>query len=387
MAKIDELIEKLCPNGVEYKMLSEVCITLQKETLKTNELLEGGKYPVINSGREFYGMYNRFNNEKNAFTFAARGEYAGFISYLDTDFWAGGLCYPYRSKNENKLNTKFIYYYLKNKEKYIMEKLVSRGSIPAINKNDVDKIVIPIPPLEIQGEIVRVLDKFTELSNELSAELKVRHKQYEYYRGKLLSFDEKSICTHEYHVNNLEHVEYRKLEECCNILDNKRKPVTKSARVFGEYPYYGANGIQDYVSEYIFDGKFILVGEDGSVINENGNPIVTWAEGKIWVNNHAHIIEEIDGILLKYLFYYLQTINVSNLIHGNIPKLNQGDFRNLMIVVPSLSEQERIVNILDKFEKLCNDITEGIPAEIEARQKQYEYYRDKLLTFKELKIS
>lgn len=84
-------------------------------------------------------------------------------------------------------------------------------------------------------------------------------------------------------------VKFLDLEKCCNILDNKRKPVTKSARKAGEYPYYGANGIQDYVADYIFDGKYVLVGEDGSVINENGNPIVTWAEGKIWVNNHAHI--------------------------------------------------------------------------------------------------
>ena len=86
-------------------------------------------------------------------------------------------------------------------------------------------------------------------------------------------------------------VEIRSLENCCNILDRKRKPVTKSAREAGEYPYYGANGIQDYVSDYIFDGIFILVGEDGSVITSTGNPVVTWAEGKIWVNNHAHIIE------------------------------------------------------------------------------------------------
>ena len=128
-------------------------------------------------------------------------------------------------------------------------------------------------------------------------------------------------------------VEYKKLEDCCNILDNERKPVTKSARIKGEYPYYGANGIQDYVSDYILDGTFVLVGEDGSVINKNGNPVVTWAEGKIWVNNHAHVIKEKENVLLRYLYHYIQTINVSVLIHGNIPKLNQGDFRNLRIAV------------------------------------------------------
>ena len=174
-------------------------------------------------------------------------------------------------------------------------------------------------------------------------------------------------------------VKFLDLEKCCNILDNKRKPVTKSARTTGEYPYYGANGIQDYVADYIFDGKYVLVGEDGSVINENGNPIVTWAEGKIWVNNHAHIIEEIEGVSLRYLYHYIQTINVTSLIHGNIPKLNQGDFRKLQIAVPPLEVQCEIVHILDDFTLLSAELS----AELKARQKQYEYYRDKLLTFEE----
>ena len=171
-------------------------------------------------------------------------------------------------------------------------------------------------------------------------------------------------------------VEFKDLEKCCNILDNKRKPVTKSARISGEFPYYGANGIQDYVSEYIFDGRFVLVGEDGSVINDRGNPIVTWAEGKIWVNNHAHIIEEIDGVLLRYLFHYIQTVNVTNLIHGNIPKLNQGDFRKIQIAVPPIEVQCEIVHILDDFTLLSAELS----AELKARQQQYEYYKNNLLS-------
>jgi len=107
-------------------------------------------------------------------------------------------------------------------------------------------------------------------------------------------------------------VEFRPLEKCCNILDNRRKPVTKATRESGEYPYYGANGIQDYVSQYLFDGTFVLVGEDGSVITKEGTPVVTWAEGKIWVNNHAHIIEEVDGVLLRYLFHFVQTVDITS---------------------------------------------------------------------------
>lgn len=172
-------------------------------------------------------------------------------------------------------------------------------------------------------------------------------------------------------------VEYRRLENCCEILDNKRKPVTKSAREAGKYPYYGANGIQDYVSNYIFDGTFVLVGEDGSVVTEIGTPIVTWATGKIWVNNHAHIISEINGVLLRYLFHYLQTVRVKHLIHGNIPKLTGGDFRALKIAVPPLPVQEEIVRILDKF----TELTAELIAELIARKQQYEYYKSSLLTF------
>ena len=170
-------------------------------------------------------------------------------------------------------------------------------------------------------------------------------------------------------------VEYKPLEQCCVILDKKRKPITKGARVAGDYPYYGANGIQDYVSDYIFDGSFVLVGEDGSVLTENGTPVVNWAEGKIWVNNHAHIIAEQDGIMLRYLYHYLQTVNISSLIHGNIPKLTGKDFKAIKVPLPALPVQREIVRILDEFTLLSAELS----AELAARKKQYEYYRDTLL--------
>ena len=177
-------------------------------------------------------------------------------------------------------------------------------------------------------------------------------------------------------------VDYKPLEQCCTILDNKRKPVTKAARQAGEYPYYGANGIQDYVSEYIFDGTFILVGEDGSVVTPNGNPVVNWAEGKIWVNNHAHIVAEKEGVLLRFLYYYLQTVDVSAFIHGNIPKLTGGDFKSITVPVPPIHVQQEIIKILDSFSTLSSELIAELTAELENRQKQYEYYRDRLFAFK-----
>ena len=176
-------------------------------------------------------------------------------------------------------------------------------------------------------------------------------------------------------------VKYYPLEECCTILDRKRKPITKSARIAGEYPYYGANGIQDYVNDYIFDGTYILVGEDGSVLTANGNPVVNWAEGKIWVNNHAHIMEEKDGMLLRFLYHYLQTINIIPLIHGNIPKLTGKDLRSIRIPVPPIDIQRELVELIDKLIKLESDLILKLSEEQSNRRKQYNYYKNKLLTF------
>ena len=172
-------------------------------------------------------------------------------------------------------------------------------------------------------------------------------------------------------------VEFKPLGEVCEILDSQRKPVSKGNRIAGQYPYYGANGIQDYVNEYLFDGTFILVGEDGSVINADNSPIINWAEGRIWVNNHAHILAEINGIKLRYLYYALQLTDVSDIVRGTPPKLNQANLKNISIPIPPLPVQEEIVRILDRFSNYAAELQ----AELQARKEQYEYYRNLLLTF------
>ena len=169
-------------------------------------------------------------------------------------------------------------------------------------------------------------------------------------------------------------VEYKALGDIVEILDSQRRPVAKGKRSAGKYPYYGANGVQDYVEDYIFDGTFLLVGEDGSVINKDKTPVLNWAVGKIWVNNHAHILTEKTHIArLRYIYFVLQTIDISDIVRGVPPKLNQFNLKQILVPVPPLAIQNEIVNILDKFTEL--------EAELEARRKQYEYYRNKLLNF------
>ncbi|GAA8325038.1 hypothetical protein HpBT193_08360 [Helicobacter pylori] len=174
-------------------------------------------------------------------------------------------------------------------------------------------------------------------------------------------------------------VEFRKLGEVCEILDNRRIPIAKNKRNPGIYPYYGANGIQDYIDSYIFDGDFVLVGEDGSVINKDNTPVVNWASGKIWVNNHAHVLQTKNELKLKFLYFYLQTIDVSYCVAGTPPKINQENLKKITIPIPPLEIQQEIVKILDAFTELNTELN----TELKARKKQYEYYQNMLLDFKD----
>ena len=179
-----------------------------------------------------------------------------------------------------------------------------------------------------------------------------------------------------------EKVEWKKLGEVCEVLDNKRKPISKKDRVSGKYPYYGANGVQDYVNNYIFDGQFILMGEDGSVINKDKSPVLHWIDGaKIWVNNHAHVLAQMDSKYnLKFIYYYLSKLDVSQTVRGTPPKINQANMRNLEIPIPSLKTQEKIVKTLDKFTEYVTELQAELQAELQYRTNQYEYYRNMLLS-------
>lgn len=165
------------------------------------------------------------------------------------------------------------------------------------------------------------------------------------------------------HIEQLIHdlcpsgVPYKTLGEVCAILDSMRKPVSKELRSKGKYPYYGANGILDYVNDYIFDGTYLLVGEDGSVIKKDKSPVLQWATGKFWVNNHAHVLVEIKReAKLRYLYYILSTADVSGIVRGTPPKINQQNLKQIKIPLPPLPIQEEIVRILDTFTELITNI-------------------------------
>lgn len=170
--------------------------------------------------------------------------------------------------------------------------------------------------------------------------------------------------------------------------DSKRKPITSGLREAGETPYYGASGIVDYVKDYIFDGDYLLVSEDGANLIARSTPIAFSISGKNWVNNHAHVLKFETYAERRYVEYYLNSIDLTPYISGAAqPKLNQKNLNSIKIPSPVLKEKERIVAILDKFDALTKSLTEGLPREIELRQQQYEYYRELLLSFPKAEVA
>ncbi len=394
MSKINELIKKICPNGVEYKSLNEIFRQFSGMTGVSNKWKETGNCKFIDYMNAYKNLKIDVDRLENAtvkkieqnelkkgdilLTSASETPDECALSSVIEDNIADNVfmddhLFGIRLKDEYKesINTTYINYYMHtNSFRKDVFKAVRGVTRFYISVDTFMNIKVAVPPLEVQCEIVHILDNFTLLSALLSAELKARQKQYDYYKGKL--FD-------------IEKVELKTLKDLATNCDNKRKPVTSGNREKGEYPYYGASGIVDYVKDYIFDGDYLLISEDGANLVARKTPIAFSISGKNWVNNHAHVLKFDNMYIQKYVEMYLNYISLEQYISGAAqPKLNQENLNKIVIPIPDNKDLVNIVNILTNFDKITNDISEGLPAEIEARQKQYEYYRDKLLTFKEL---
>ena len=375
MNKLNGLIQELCPDGVEYKKVKEAFQRLRGTPITAGKMKEiedptgeikifaGGK-TIINAKEE--NIPNANITRVPAVLVQSRGVID--VVYYDKPFTFKNEMWAYTADNEIKV--KYLYYVLKNNIQGFRDAASGMGSLPQISLPVTEDFRIPLPPLPVQREIVRILDNFTELTAELTVELAARRKQYEHYRDELLTFgDDVPIFS---------------LSKISTNCDRHRKPVTKGNREAGIYPYYGASGIVDYVSDYIFEGDYLLISEDGANLLARSTPIAFSISGKNWVNNHAHVLRFDTPVLQKYVEIYLNSLDLSKYISGGAqPKLNQDNLNKILIPIPS-NGVKHIVDVLTHFDTLCNDLTFGLPAEITARQKQYEYYRDKLLTFKEL---
>ena len=356
MSKINDLIKKLCPNGVEYKKLKEISVMQRGQSITIKDL-EEGDIPVIAGGQTPSFYNNKYNRDGETITVSSSGAYAGFLNYWNVPI----LCtdsFTIKSKN---VNMRFLYHYLKMNQNEIYNKKKGAG-IPHVHISDIENFRMPVPPMEIQEEIIRILDKFGELEVELEAELEARKSQYEFWRGKLLN-------NKKYESVKINDIAYNVSSGKCN-----------SRNEDGFYPVYGSTGIIAKTDEYLYETEKILIARVGANAG-----YVHIANGKYNVTDNTLILDLKDNVDLRFMYYYLQNYNLNKLAKGGgQPLITGGQIKDLDICLPPIQEQKRISNILDKFDKLINDISEGIPSEIEFRRKQYEYYRNMLLSFEEV---
>ena len=382
MSKLEELIKEFCPNGVEYKKINEFTKLLRGKRLTKSQLVENGKYAVYHGSLVPLGYYSEANRDSGVIIVNTGG--IGGVGYSDTPFWCSDGCFCLA--HSPKMVDKYVYYALVGFKDYLISR-TRVGGVPTIDSDTVLSIKIPLPALPVQREIVRILDSFTlysaELTTKLTAELTTRRKQYEFYRDKLLTFDRFNIEWKEigeiFDVRDGTHDSPKMTTEGYYLVTSKN---IKNGKVNFEGCYRISERDYNLINKrskvYINDLLFTMIGTLGEVAIIKERPDYA-------IKNIA-LIRTDNAVTSKYLYHYLQTGFVKKYIDNNKSKGSQvflalGKLRELKIPVPPIDVQERIVKVLDNFDAICSDLGIGLPTEIEKRQKQYEYYREKLLTF------
>ncbi|BAM96768.1 restriction endonuclease subunit S [Helicobacter pylori] len=393
MHKIERLLQTLAPKGVEFRKLGEVLEYDQpnKYCVTSKEFDESYPTPVLTAGKTFILGYT--NEKDNIYQASKSSPVIIFDDFTTATQWVD---FPFKVKSSAMkillpknptINIRFIFFYMQT----IPYNISGEHTRQWISRYS--QITIPIPPLEIQQEIVKILDAFTELNTELKA----RKKQYQYYQNMLLDFKDinsnhkdakMSAKTYPKRLKTLlqtlapKGVEFRKLGEVCEIIRGKR--VTKKEILDkGKYPVVsGGIGFMGYLNEYNREENTITIAQYGTA------GFVNWQNQKFWANDVCFSIIPKETLINRYLYYVLT--NMQNYLYSisnrsAIPySISSNNIMQITIPIPPLEIQQEIVKILDQFSILTTDLLAGIPAEIEARKKQYEYYREKLLAFKPL---
>lgn len=390
MTQLETLIQTLCPNGVKFVKLGEVGEFYGGLSGKTKEDFKDGNAKFITYKNIYSNLSLDIDVEDKVFV--AEGEKQNTVQYGDVLFTGSsetpdecGMSSVLTTPTDEKLylNSFCFGWRLFDKSIYLpdfLKHLFRCSSIRKeigktasgvtrfnVSKKKMQELQIPLPPLAVQSEIVRVLDKFTLYKSELAAELAARLQQYEYYRDKLLTFD-----------NTVKRVKLGEVAEIYTGGEPPKDTIKGDIKdLVHQYPVWG-NGkdIYGYSSTYRID-------KDAAVISSIGanTGAVYYREAFFTpIIRLKVVVPKVENLLSKYLYYYLSTVSFA-VKSSSVPNMNASEVKNISIPLPLLSEQERIVSILDRFDKLCHDIREGLPAEIDLRQKQYEHYRDKLLTF------
>lgn len=365
-----------CP--VEWKELKDIAILKNGKDWKT---LPSGEVPVYGSGGEMGEFVSEYSYDKPTVLIPRKGSISNLF-YLENAFWNVDTIY-YTEIDDKQIIPKYFYYYLTTIK---LEKMATNPTRPSLTQAILDKVKIPIPPLEIQEKIVQILDKFTDYVTELTSELTSRKKQYSFYRDKLLSFEDAVY-----------QVEWKTIQDISVKIVTGVTPKKSCEDYYlkGTIPWLRTNEVkfntitttEKYVTEkaveetglkWILPNSIIIAisGATAGRVAMNSIPLTT--------NQHCCSISVDERIVnYKYLYYWLvnQNRQILSLKQGARGDINMSMIKSLKIPVPSLEIQSRIVQVLDNFDTVCNDLNIGLPKEIELRQKQYEYFREKLLTF------
>ena len=391
MSKLSELIAELCPKGVEYKKLGEICsysrdrIDACHVTAKTYVGVENLK--AEKGGKEDSSSVpsvGRLISYKTGDVLIGNiRPYLKKIWLADCEGGTNGDVLVIRITERDQIRADYLYHVLASDTFFAYDMQYAKGAkMPRGDKAAVMEYLIPLPPLEIQSEIVKILDNFAELTAELTAELQKRKKQYEHYRDMLLNFTGGGRYDNISQNEPCPSIEWKRLGEICEMKRGRVISKDYLRENEGIYPVYSSQtlneGIFGYISSYDFDGEYLTWTTDGA----NAGAIF-YHNGKFSITNVCGLLKpKYDAVAIKYLFYWLQKEARKHVSSGmGNPKLMSNTVASISIPLPPLAEQERIVAILDRFDSLCNSLTEGLPAEIALRKKQYEYYRDKLLGF------
>lgn len=395
MTKLEKLIQALCPDGVEYKPLGDIATISRGGSFQKKDYTENG-VSCIHYG-QIYMHYGLFTEKTLSYIsdevaqkqkFAEPGDIIMAVTSENIDdvckcmAWLGSekvAVSGHTAIIHHSINPKYLVYWLSSTMFYQQKVKIAHGTkVIEVAPARLADIILPVPPLPVQREIVRILDNFTEitqkLTTELAAELIARKQQYEYYRNRLLAFDVRGGGT--------SRTEWRMFGETCFLQAGKAidaESISKEKTLEYCIPCYGGNGLRGYVRKANQKGEKPLVGRQGALC---GN--VCFAKGDYYATEHAVVVTDRGFYNSRFLYHLLVNKNLNQYkTAGAQPGLSVTKLETILLPVPETEIQNRIADVLDNFDAICTDLSSGLPAEIEARQKQYEYYRDKLLSFEE----
>lgn len=388
MTNLEKLIQEFCPNGVEFKELKQILTIKNGRDYKQ---LGSGSFPVYGSGGVM-AYVDCYAYNKPSVLIPRKGS-VDKLYYVTEPFWNVDTIF-YTEINEDKVIPQYVYYCL---QKEHLEKYNTAGGVPSLTQTVLNKVKIPVPPLPVQREIVRILDSFTELTAALTAaltaELTARRKQYEYYRDELLA----PISNIQYTVYTLgdiatvtklagfEFTNYVTYSNDGEVIALRGLNVKNGKLDLSDVKYIDNSDLTKLTRSKLHTGDMLF-----TYVGTIGQVAVIDEDNKYYLAPNVALIRCDKNIILpEYMRYYFQSSEFWNtqinklLQSSSMKNIPMEKIRKFKLCIPPVETQCRIVNILDRFDALCNDLTSGLPAEIEARRKQYEYYRDKLLTFEE----